>query len=127
MPFMYDKELVIEILSQISNAVSIALKRFEVVNDVSYFTDTPEGMEKLDSICMVLIAIGESLKNIDKITNKELLLKYPQIDWRAAKGMRDIISHHYFDIDAAEIYFVCDTKLEELLETINKMINELKS
>jgi len=124
---MYDKELVIEILSQISNAVSIALKRFEVVHDVSCFTDTPEGMEKLDSICMVLIAIGESLKNIDKITNKELLLKYPQIDWMAAKGMRDIISHHYFDIDAAEIYFVCDTKLEELLETINKMINELKS
>lgn len=123
---MYDKELVIEILSQISNAVSIALKRFEVVNDVSYFTDTPEGMEKLDSICMVLIAIGESLKNIDKITNKELLLKYPQIDWKAAKGMRDIISHHYFDIDAAEIYFVCDTKLEELLKTINQMINELQ-
>jgi uncharacterized protein with HEPN domain len=124
---MYDKELVVEVLNQISNAVSIALKRFEVVSDVSYFTDTPEGMEKLDSICMVLIAIGESLKNIDKITNKELLLKYPQIDWKAAKGMRDIISHHYFDIDAAEIYFVCDTKLEELLKTINQMINELKS
>ncbi len=126
MLFMYDKELVVEVLNQISNAVSIALKRFEVVSDVSYFTDTPEGMEKLDSICMVLIAIGESLKNIDKITNKELLLKYPQIDWKAAKGMRDIISHHYFDIDAAEIYFVCDTKLEALLATINKMINELQ-
>lgn len=123
---MYDKELVIEILSQISNAVSIALKRFEVVDDVSYFTDTPEGMEKLDSICMVLIAIGESLKNIDKITNRELLVKYPQIDWKAAKGMRDIISHHYFDIDAAEIYFVCDTKLDALLKTINQMINELQ-
>lgn len=25
-----------------------------------------------------------------------------------------------------EIYFVCDTKLEELLKTINQMINELK-
>ncbi|NCO01785.1 MAG: DUF86 domain-containing protein [Epsilonproteobacteria bacterium] len=123
---MYDKELVVEILSQISNAVSVALKRFEVVNDASYFTDTPEGMEKLDSICMVLIAIGESLKNIDKITNKKLLLKYPQIDWKAAKGMRDIISHHYFDIDAAEIYFVCDTKLEELQKVINQMINELQ-
>lgn len=32
--------------------------------------------------------------------------------------MRDIISHHYFDIDANDIYFVCDTKLEEFLETI---------
>ena len=32
--------------------------------------------------------------------------------------MRDIISHHYFDIDANDIYFVCDTKLEELLQMI---------
>ena len=39
--------------------------------------------------------------------------------------MRDIISHHYFDIDANDIYFVCDTKLEELLETIVLMKNDL--
>lgn len=122
---MYDKSLVLEILTQIENAIKITLQRFEVVDSVDYFTNTPQGMEKLDSICMQLIAIGESLKNIDKITNKELLEKYPQIDWKGAKGMRDIISHHYFDIDANDIYFVCDTKLEELLKTIVLMKNDL--
>lgn len=122
---MYDKSLVIEILTQIENAIKITLRRFEIVDSVDYFTNTPQGMEKLDSICMQLIAIGESLKNIDKITNKELLEKYPQIDWKGAKGMRDIISHHYFDIDANDIYFVCDTKLEELLETIVLIKEEL--
>ena len=122
---MYDKSLVIEILTQIENAIKITLKRFEIVDSVDYFTNTPQGMEKLDSICMQLIAIGESLKNIDKITNKELLEKYPQIDLKGAKGMRDIISHHYFDIDANDIYFVCDTKLEELLETIILIRKEL--
>lgn len=122
---MYDKSLVIEILTQIENAIKITLQRFEIVDSVDYFTNTPQGMEKLDSICMQLIAIGESLKNIDKITNKELLEKYPQIDWKGAKGMRDIISHHYFDIDANDIYFVCDTKLEELLKTIILMKDDL--
>jgi len=122
---MYDKSLVSEILTQIGNAVKVTLKRFEVVDSVNYFTDTPQGMEKLDSICMQLIAIGESLKNIDKITNKELLVKYPQIDWKGAKGMRDIISHHYFDVDANDIYFVCDTKLEKLLEIIELIKKEL--
>ena len=122
---MYDKSLVIEILTQIENAIKITLQRFEIVDSVDYFTNTPQGMEKLDSICMQLIAIGESLKNIDKITNKELLEKYPQIDWKGAKGMRDIISHHYFDIDANDIYFVCDTKLEELLKTIVLIRKEL--
>ena len=122
---MYDKSLVIEILTQIGNATKITLQRFEVVDSVDYFTNTPQGMEKLDSICMQLIAIGESLKNIDKITNKELLEKYPQIDWKGAKGMRDIISHHYFDIDANDIYSVCDTKLEGLLKTIILIKNDL--
>lgn len=122
---MYDEELTLEVLSQLSSAVDVAIDRFKIVTDVSYFTDTPSGKEKLDSICMLLIAIGEGIKNIDKITNKTLLIKYPQVDWKAAKGMRDIVAHHYFDIDADEIYFVCDEKLEELGVTINKIISDL--
>ena len=122
---MYDKLLVKEIFEQVLNSIEIVQKRFEVVHSVDYFTDTQQGMEKLDSICMQLIAIGESLKNIDKITNKELLKKYPQIDWKGAKGIRDIISHHYFDLDAEEIYFVCDTKLDSLANTIKQILLEL--
>ncbi len=90
------------------------------------FTDTPQGMEKLDSICMLLIAIGESLKNIDKVTDKRLFLDYPEVDWRGAKGMRDIISHHYFDIDAEEIYNVCEIKLSGLLMAIEVMMQRMK-
>jgi len=37
-------------------------------------------MEKLDAICMQLIAIGESLKDIDKITGGSLLTAYPEIN-----------------------------------------------
>lgn len=122
---MYDKSLVIEILTQVENSITITLKRFEVVNNANYFTDTPQGMEKLDSICMQLIAIGESIKNIDKITNKTLFINYTNIDWKGVKGMRDIISHHYFNIDAQEIYNVCDTKLEELLKTIIQIKTDL--
>lgn len=122
---MYDRLLVIEILHQIDDAIDTILKRFEPIKSVSDFTDTPYGKEKLDSICMLFIAIGESLKNIDKITEKKLLHYYPQVDWKGAKGMRDIISHHYFDVDANDIYNVCDTKLEGLQSTIRIMINDL--
>jgi len=123
---MYDKSLVVEILIQIFNASKTVAKRFEVVDSIDYFIDTPEGQEKLDSICMQLIAIGESLKNIDKITNNTLLEKYPQVDWKGAKGIRDIISHHYFDLDAEEIYFVCDTKLDTLIKTIEIILKDLQ-
>ncbi len=61
-------------------------------------------MEKLDSICMPLIAIGESLKKLDKITEGKLFKKYPDIEWKKAIGMRNIISHQYFDIDAEAVF-----------------------
>jgi len=122
---MYDKSLVGELLEQILNATKVVLTRFDVVESSDFFLDTPEGMEKLDSVCMQLIAIGESLKNIDKITNKELLKNYPEVDWKGAKGIRDIISHHYFDLDAEEIYYVCDQKLPTLQVTISKILQDL--
>ena len=123
---MYDKDLVCDILYQILEATKKVSQRFEKIKKVSDFTDSPEGMEKLDSICMLLIAIGESLKNIDKITRKSLLKQYPEIDWKGAKGLRDIISHHYFDVDAEEIFWVCEKHIPPLSITIEKMIYNLK-
>jgi len=104
---MYDKELALEILSQIYQASQTILERFKPVKSISDFTDSPAGMEKFDSICMLLSAIGEALKNLDKTTSKTLLPRYPQVDWKKAKGLRDIISHQYFDINVEAIYNVC--------------------
>lgn len=61
---MYDVNIVKEILEQILNSISIVNKRFACMESVSDFTDSDYGTEKLDSICMQLIAIGESLKKL---------------------------------------------------------------
>jgi hypothetical protein len=50
---MYDLELVQEILKQIQSATEKVINRFKAVNKVAIFTDSHEGMEKLDSICML--------------------------------------------------------------------------
>ena len=123
---MYDKELVCDILYQILDATHKVSQRFEPVKTVTDFTNSPAGMEKLDSICMLLIAIGESLKNIDKITNKSLLIQYTEIDWKGAKGLRDIISHQYFDVDAEEIFWVCEKHIPPLSKTIEKIISNIQ-
>jgi hypothetical protein len=36
-------------------------------------------MTLLDATCMLLIAVGESLKNLDKVTDGKLLPTYPAI------------------------------------------------
>ncbi|MBN2410271.1 DUF86 domain-containing protein [candidate division KSB1 bacterium] len=123
---MYDKELVRDILSQILEATQKISQRFEPIKKVNDFVDSPAGMEKLDSICMLLIVIGESLKNIDKITNETLLVQYPGIDWKGAKGLRDIITHQYFNVDADEIFWVCEKHIPPLAKTIKKIISNLK-
>ena len=121
---MSNKQLVKEILIQISEAICTIELRFEPVDSIDFFLDTPEGQEKLDSLCMLFIAIGESLKNIDKLTEKQLLPKYDTIDWKAIKGMRDVLSHHYFDINAEAIYNVCNDDITHLDEIITQMIKE---
>jgi hypothetical protein len=77
---MYDKELLLETLEQIHKLTKTILFRFEPIKNVSDFTDSPAGMEKLDSICMPLIAIGESLKKLDKITEGGLLKNTPKLN-----------------------------------------------
>lgn len=68
---------------------------------------------------MVIEAIGESFKNLDKITNNELLPLYPSIEWREVKGVRDVIAHHYFDIDANEIFAIVNNDLDSLKDAIH--------
>ena len=65
---MYDKELVIADLQNIDWALSQIEKRFAGIGTSSDFIMDDAGLEKLDSICMQLINIGElyspSVQNI---------------------------------------------------------------
>ena len=123
---MYDQELALEILKQTHQATQTILKRFSNIQAPKDFIDTDAGQERLDSICMLLIAIGESLKNLDKITLHSLLPCYPQIDWKKAKAIRDVISHHYFDLNNEVVYNVCKEHLPLLENTLNAMIQDIK-
>lgn len=123
---MYDKDLAKEILQQIYHAIELILKRFDSIETVSDFINTPEGMEKLDSICMQLIVIGEGLKNFDKVTENSILRQYPKIEWKKVKGLRDIITHHYIDINAEAIYEICKNKIPLLKETTKTILKEIE-
>ena len=56
-------------------------ERFSAIHVPEDFSTTRAGVEHLDSICMVLIAVGEEVKKIGRQTNGMLLPKYPQIPW----------------------------------------------
>ena len=123
---MFDKLIAFHTLELIRDSLELIEKRCSDIYSVDDFLLSDSGMMKLDSICMKLTAIGESIKNLDKITNKELLEKYPEIPWRNVMGIRDIIVHHYFDVDADEIFRICKEDIPQLYKVIIKIINDLK-
>ena len=77
---MYDQELLGEKLHQISDALAKIARRFETIQSADGFLDSEHGQDMLDSICMMLIAVGENFKSIDSYTDGKLLAKYPDIN-----------------------------------------------
>ena len=122
---MHDEELLYYSLKRIASTIERIINNSKTIDDSQYYVLSPAGMERLESTCMLLLAIGESIKGIDKMTQKQLLPNYPEVDWKGAMGIRDIIAHHYFDIDESIVFDVVKNKLPGMLETINKMIEEL--
>lgn len=124
---MSDYALVFHTLDKILESLDIILERADSITSVDDFLTAPSGVVVMDSICMKLIAVGESVKNLDKITEKKLLMSYPQIPWKNIMGVRDIIVHHYFDVDADEIFRICTEDIPLLRPVICQIIADLKS
>ena len=118
-------EIILHALMKIEKAILTLQERTMVIKCADDFALTPAGTEKLDAACMLLIVIGESIKNLDRITNKQLLPTYPSIKWKQVMGVRDIIAHHYFDVYIDVIYQIIHDDLTPLLEAIRFFIKEM--
>ena len=117
--------LVWHTLEQLEQAINRVQERTHNIHTVNDFLSTPGGMEKLDAACMVLIAIEESVKNLDKISEQKLLPTYPSIPWKKVMGIRDFMAHHYFEVDADVVFEVINKDLNPLKEAISFFKKEL--
>lgn len=120
------KGIALDILEDILSAIEKVEEWTKDIHTIDDFLCSSSGMVLLDATCMLLIAIGESLKNLDKTTNGVLLPTYPSIPWKNVKGLRDIIAHHYFDVDASQILWIVKNEISPLKKAICFFIEELK-
>ena len=118
-------QMVYETLSNINLAITRLEERSLNIHSVQDYLTSPSGMEKLDAACMVLIALGESVKTLDKLTDKKLLPTYPSIDWKGIMGVRDIIAHHYFEVDPDAVFNIVKNDLAPLKQAIDYFKNQL--
>ncbi len=124
---MFDLEIVMDSLQKISKAIDTILERASVVSDLNELLTSPEGMMRLDAICMNLIALGEAVKGLDKQTHGDLLPRYPEIYWSGVMRMRDKIAHHYFEIDTDVVFRTILEDVPKMKDVINKIITDIQS
>ena len=122
---MYDVK-VLHLLDKVIESLEVIQQRTENIHCTNDFLDSATGTLLLDGVCMKLIATGESIKNLDKLTAGNLLIYYPQIPWREVMGMRDIIVHHYFEVDADVIFNTEKENIPLLMDTLLQMREDLK-
>ena len=122
----YDKEIVLDLLRQITETLERTRRSFSTVSQPDDFYVSDESRDKLDAISMKLLAVGELLKRIDHMTNKLLFVKYDGIDWTGFMGLRDVIAHDYYNLNPVKIFEICSNETELLLNTVNQIIAELE-
>lgn len=111
-------------LLQIKKAIEQLQDWNKDIQNVDDYYSTPEGMKNLAASCMLIEAIGEGVKQIDKLTQSSLLDERPEIPWQDVIGIRNHIAHGYFDIDGDIVLDVIKNNLDELLAAINYFITK---
>lgn len=113
-----DYNRVKSILEQMQTAVAQLREWNANVSSAEDYYKSSSGMQKLAASCMLIEAIGESVKQIDKITHGELLKERPEILWIDVMGIRNHIAHGYFDIDGDIIFNTVKKDLVDLQKAI---------
>ena len=122
---MFNKELLADRLKDILEALERIPRRFEAISSPDDFLRDEAGREHLDSICMILIAVGEAFRQLDTRTKGEFLARYPDIPWADVIGVRNVLAHGYFDIDAEQLFDICMNDIPLLIKTVGTMLKEL--
>ena len=124
--FSEQNEIILGAFQQIEKSI-LLLQQWNVnVSNEDDYLFSPDGMKNLAATCMLIEAIGETIKKIDKKTNGTLLVLRPEIPWKQVMGMRDQIAHGYFDIDAELVFQTVKYKLDPLLDAVRYFINYLQ-
>ncbi len=116
-----NKMTILELLEFILEGISLIKRRCKGMKTADNFLFNEEALDKFEASIMRLQTVGEALKNIEKRDEKFLLQVANKEYWSEIIRMRDLISHHYADIQADIIFAICKEELEELEQNIQKL------
>ena len=122
--FMSEKVL-LSSFNFVLESIILILAWFKEIRQPEDYGASLLGKSYYDASLMRIQSIGETLKKIDK-ENPGLLNKYAYSKWNEIIRIREIISHHYEQIDQEIIFDICKNDLPVLKTVIERIIADLK-
>ncbi len=83
-------------------------------------SDLIQDEKAYDAVVRNLEIIGEAAKHVGEDFRKQL----PDIEWRKAAGLRDMLAHAYFGIDNDILWDVVQNKVPQLAEAANAFLSK---
>ena len=119
-------EALTDILDMMKASVQLVIDRFDHIETPDDFCTSAEGATLLDAITMRLQVIGESVKQIQKM-DALYLDAYSEIKWDKIARFRDLVSHHYENVDYEIVYDICKHHILQLDIVLKRMLDDLNS
>lgn len=121
-----ERQLASEVIRQMITLVGSLQQRMALVQGEADLQDTETGRLLLDAVCMQYLALGEAVKQLDKLTGNTLQDQIPGQDWKGIMGFRDVLAHQYFNVDPRQVLWITREALPQLLETLQTMLAALQ-
>jgi uncharacterized protein with HEPN domain len=122
-----ERELAAAVIKQMLSLVGSLLQRMAPVQTEADLQDSEAGRLLLDAACMQYLALGEAVKQLDKLTGNTLQDQVPVQDWKGIMGFRDVLAHQYFNIDPRQVLWITQEALPSLRETLVSMLATMTS
>lgn len=117
----HDQRLAALVISQMIELVETLITRMHAVQSADDLTASEQGRLLLDAVCMQYLALGEAVKQLDKLTGLTLQVQAPYQDWKGIMGFRDVLAHQYFNIDPRQVFWITKEALPSLLQNLKEI------
>ncbi len=116
-----DIQRLVVYLGHILDAIERCHEYVEDVDEVAFLQDR----KTQDAVIRTLEVISEASNNVRK-HYPEFVQQHPEVPFGSAYGMRNALSHGYFEVDFELIWKTIHEDLPELYDRLNQLLSSMK-
>nr|WP_228043934.1 DUF86 domain-containing protein [Dolichospermum sp. LEGE 00246] len=82
------------------------------------FEEFTKNQTLVKAVLYDFVVIGEATRNVPN----DIQLRYPLIPWRLMGGMRNVVTHEYFQVDLSRVWETIQNDLSSLLPQLQEVL-----